>query len=195
MPASWYLWLKALHLIGVVSWFAALFYIVRLFVYHAEALDEPEPRRGILTTQYGIMERRLYNMIQQPAMWITVVTAALMMVIQPSFLREAWMIVKLVLVALLVWFHYASGRTIRQFAAGTVRRSGEWFRWANEGPTLLLVACTILAVFKAQIPWGGLGWSIAGLVVLIVVGIKYYAAYRAKHPEVTDRREAVPGRS
>ncbi|HEX5631741.1 MAG TPA: protoporphyrinogen oxidase HemJ [Gemmatimonadales bacterium] len=191
MSASWYLWLKAFHLIGVVSWFAALFYIVRLFVYHAEALDAEEPRRGILTAQYAIMERRLYNMIQQPAMWITVVTAALMLVIQPSFLREAWMIVKLVLVGLLVWLHYASGRMIKGFLAGTVHRSGEWFRWANEGPTFLLVGCTILAVFKSQIPWGGLGWAMVGLLVVIVGGIKWYARYRVSHPEATERPAQV----
>lgn len=182
-----YLWLKAFHLIGVVSWFAALFYIVRLFVYHAEAQEDAEPRRGVLTAQYAIMERRLYNMIQQPAMWITVGTAAGLMLLQPSYLAEPWMIAKLVLVALLVWFHFATAAMMRGFKAGMVRRSGEWFRWANEGPTLLLVACTILAVFKSAIPWTGLGWAMAGLVVLIVAGIRYYATYRRRHPEETLR--------
>jgi putative membrane protein len=178
-----YLWLKTFHLIGVVSWFAALFYIVRLFVYHAEAQEEAEPRRMILMTQYAVMERRLYNMIQNPAMWITTVTAAGLLVLQPSYLREPWMVAKLVLVALLIAFHYASARMMRAFLAGHVRRSGEWFRWANEAPTLLLVAVTILAVFKSAIPWSGLGWAMAGLVVFIVGGIRYYAKFRRRHPE------------
>jgi putative membrane protein len=178
-----YLWLKTFHLIGVVSWFAALFYIVRLFVYHAEAQEEAEPRRTILMVQYAIMERRLYNMIQNPAMWITTVTAAGLLVLQPSWLREPWMIAKLVLVALLIAFHYASARMMRAFAAGHVSRSGEWFRWANEAPTLLLVAVTILAVFKSAIPWSGLGWAMAGLVAFIFWGIRYYAKYRRRHPE------------
>jgi putative membrane protein len=178
-----YLWLKAFHLIGVVSWFAALFYIVRLFVYHAEAQDDVEPRRTILMTQYAVMERRLYNMIQQPAMWITVVTAAGLLWLQPSYLREPWMIAKLVLVVLLVAVHYASARVMRAFLRGRVEKSGEWFRWANEGPTILLVAVTILAVFKTAIPWGGLGWAMAGLLVFIYAGIKYYAKFRQRHPE------------
>ena len=187
-----YLWLKAFHLIGVVSWFAALFYIVRLFVYHAEAQDDVEPRRTILMNQYAIMERRLYNMIQQPAMWITVVTAAGLLVLQPSYLREPWMLAKLVLVLLLVAMHYGSARMMRAFLRGRVEKSGEWFRWANEGPTLLLVAVTILAVFKTAISWGGLGWAMAGLVVFIYAGIKYYAKFRQRHPE---RMPTGPGLS
>jgi putative membrane protein len=187
MDASWYNWLKAFHLIGVVSWFAALFYIVRLFVYHAEALEDEEPRRGILTVQYGIMERRLYNMIQQPALWITTLTAAGLMVIQPTYLQEPWMWIKLAFVAALFAIHYWSGALIKGFQAGTVTKSGEWFRWANEGPTVILVVCTILAVFKSQIPWKGLAVTMAILGLFIYFGIRSYAKYRVKHPEVTDR--------
>lgn len=173
-----YLWLKSFHLVGVVSWFAALFYIVRLFVYHAEAAGQPEPARGILARQYGIMEGRLYRIIQQPAMWLTLLTAAGMLAVQPSMLTEPWMLAKLALVALLVVYHFATARVIRDFAAGRDARSGEWYRVANEGPTLILVAVTILAVFKSAIPWGGLGAALAGLVVAIVVGIRAYARVR-----------------
>src|SRR5687768_10491097 len=71
-----YLWLKAFHIIGVVAWFAGLFYLVRLFVYHVEAAERPEPERAVLQPQFALMERRLYRIITRPAMVLTLATAA-----------------------------------------------------------------------------------------------------------------------
>ncbi len=189
-----YLWLKAFHIVGVVSWFAGLFYHGRLFVYHAEALAAPEPERGILTRQYTLMESRLYRIIMTPAMALTVVTALGMLALPQgrAWLPEPWLHAKLALVALLLWMHWYSKRVMTAFAEGRMQRSGEWFRLFNEGPTLVLVAVTILAVFKSAIPWGGLGAALTAIVVLIVVGYRAYAQHRRAGGATRHRRRAKP---
>jgi putative membrane protein len=173
-----YLWLKTIHLIGVVSWFAGLFYIVRLFVYHAEALAGDPARRDVLSGQYGIMEGRLYRIIMQPAMVVTVLAAAGMLALAPGMLRQGWLLAKLVLVALLLAYHFWCGRTVRGFAAGTVHTGGQAFRVANEAPTLLLLGITGLAVFKAAASLPILAAVLAVMVVLLGVGIRAYARKR-----------------
>ncbi|MDX2194435.1 MAG: protoporphyrinogen oxidase HemJ [Gemmatimonadales bacterium] len=177
-----YLWLKAFHLIGVTSWFAGLFYHVRLFVYHAEALAKPEPERGILARQLAVMEARLFGIIMQPALWITVGTAGGMLVVPEGrpFASQPWMVAKYALVGLLVAYHFHTRGVMEDFAAGRPTRGGEYYRKLNEVPTLLLVAVTILAVFKGQVPWLGLGVTLATLLVLIVLGYRAYASHRAR---------------
>jgi protoporphyrinogen IX oxidase len=181
--AMLYLWLKAFHIVGVVSWFAGLFYHGRLLVYHAEALASPEPRRGILTSQYQLMESRLFRIIMNPAMGITLVTAAAMLVTTAGrpYLTQPWMLAKLVLVALLVAFHFWMRRIMLQLAEGRAQGSGEVLRLLNEVPTLVLVLVTILAVFKTGIPWGGLGAAGAVLVVAIPTGIRVYGWHRRRN--------------
>ena len=93
---------KALHIVGFVAWFAGLFYLVRLFVYHAEALEKPDPERSILVAQYAKMEQRLFGIITRPAMIITFVAGIAMLMINPDYLQEGWMHIKLTLVILLL---------------------------------------------------------------------------------------------
>lgn len=168
-----YLWLKAFHIVGVVSWFAGLFYHGRLLVYHAEALGSPEPRRGILASQYQIMESRLFRIIMNPAMGLTLVTAAGMLLTTTgrAYITQPWMLAKVVLVALLVALHFWMRRIMLELAEGHVQGSTGWFRFLNEAPTLILVLVTLLAVFKTAVPWGGLGATAAVLVVAILIGI------------------------
>ncbi|HUF36275.1 MAG TPA: CopD family protein [Gemmatimonadales bacterium] len=83
-----YLWLKAFHIVGVVAWFAGLFYLVRLFIYHVEAEERPEAERSVLQPQFALMERRLFRIITRPAMMITLLTAAGMLALQPGCLRD-----------------------------------------------------------------------------------------------------------
>jgi putative membrane protein len=175
-----YLWLKAIHIVGVVSWFAGLFYHGRLLVYHVEALALPEPRRGILTSQYQIMESRLFRIIMNPAMGLTLVTAAAMVLAPPgrAYLTQPWMLAKLVLVVLLVAFHFWMRRIMRELAEGRAQGSTARFRLLNEVPTLILVLVTLLAVFKTAVPWGGLGATAAVLVVAILVGMRAYGRHR-----------------
>lgn len=177
-----YLWLKVVHIVGVVSWFAGLFYLGRLFVYHAEALLLSEPRREILTKQYEIMESRLFHLIMKPAMGITLATSAGMLLTASGrgYATQPWMLVKLTLGALLVGFHFYQRRIMLEFAAGRMHRDAERFRLLNEAPTLMLVVLTVLAVFKTATPWGGLGVAVAVLVVAVLVGIRAYARHRHK---------------
>jgi putative membrane protein len=180
-----YLWLKAFHIVGVVSWFAGLFYFGRLLVYHAEALGFPEPRRGILASQYQLMESRLFHIIMNPGMSLTLATAAVMLLTSPgrTFLTQPWMLAKLVLVAALVAFHFRMRRTMLELAQGRGQDS-ERYRLLNEVPTLILVLVTLLAVFKTAVPWGGLGATGAVLVAAILLGIRAYARHRrgTNHP-------------
>jgi putative membrane protein len=147
-----YYWFKAFHLIGVVVWFAGLFYLVRLFVYHAEASQEPEPAQTILKNQYQIMEKRLYHIITTPGMVVTVAMAIGLLITEPELLRDRWLHIKLAFVAALIVYHFYCGRIMRQLAAGQCNWSGQHFRALNEAPTVLLVAIVLLAVFKNNLP-------------------------------------------
>src|SRR4028119_1549299 len=97
-----YYWFKAFHLIGVVVWFAGLFYLVRLFIYHVEANEQPEPAQTILKNQYQLMEKRLYNIITTPGMVVTVAMAIGLLTTEPDVLHDKWLHIKLLLVGILV---------------------------------------------------------------------------------------------
>ena len=173
-----YLWLKAFHIVGVVAWFAALFYLVRLFIYHVEAADRPPAERAVLEPQFGLMERRLHRIIGTPAMWLTMLTAAGMLLLQPSWLREAWLWAKLALVAGLLAYHLWCGRAIALLARGSLRLSSRRLRTLNEVPTLILVVVVLLVVFKNQLPLTALALVVLGLGLLLGAGIRLYARVR-----------------
>lgn len=135
------LWVKSLHIVFMVTWFAALFYLPRLFVYHAMAEDEPSRER------FKVMERKLYRGIMTPSMVLTVGFGLWLWL---GWFRGAggWLHAKLALVALLVAYHFWCGRLVREFAAGRNRRGHVWFRWFNEFPVLILFAVVFLVVLK-----------------------------------------------
>lgn len=138
-----YLWLKALHIIAVVCWFAGLFYLPRLFVYHAMSSDQPSHER------FCVMERKLYRGIMNPSMIATVLFGGLMLWMNPTlFQTGAWLHLKLTLVVLLIGYHHACGRILRRFAADENQRGHVWFRWFNEVPVLFLLAIVILVVVR-----------------------------------------------
>ena len=134
------LWWKALHIIFVVSWFAGLFYLPRLFVYHAQATDAPSNER------FKVMERKLYRGIMMPAMILTV-ASGLWLWLGYGFAGE-WLHVKVFLVSLLVAYHFWMRSLMGDFARDANRRTHVFYRWVNELPTLLLVAIVILVVVK-----------------------------------------------
>ncbi|HEY9625380.1 MAG TPA: protoporphyrinogen oxidase HemJ [Crinalium sp.] len=173
-----YLWFKAFHIIGVVVWFAGLFYLVRLFVYHVEANEQPEPARTILQQQYQIMEKRLYNLITTPGMVLTVLMAIALLVTAPDLLREPWLHVKLAFVVANIGYHHYCGRLMKQMAAGKFTLSSQQMRWLNEAPTLLLVIIVLLAVFKNSLPTDVTAWGILALVVAMAAIIQLYARKR-----------------
>ncbi|MEL6138488.1 MAG: protoporphyrinogen oxidase HemJ [Cyanobacteria bacterium J06628_6] len=188
-----YYWFKSLHIIGVVVWFAGLFYIARLFIYHVEAEMEPEPAQGILKKQYELMEKRLYNIITTPGMVLTVAMAAGLLHVMPEYLKQGWMHAKLGFVGLLLIYHFYCGRLMRQLARGECKWNSKTLRAFNEAPTLLLLVIVLLVIFKGAFPTGATTWLIAGLVMLFLVTIQLYARKRRldKEREVAEAGEQV----
>jgi putative membrane protein len=134
------LWVKAFHVVFMVTWFAGLFYLPRLFVYHAMAEDRPGIER------FKLMERRLYYGIMTPG---AVLTVAFGLWLWLGYgLTGGWLHAKLVLVAALIGYHLWCGKLLADFRADRNRRSHVWYRWFNEVPTVLLIAVVILAVVK-----------------------------------------------
>jgi protoporphyrinogen IX oxidase len=174
-----YYWFKAFHIVGFVSWFAGLFYLPRLFVYHAEAQEQQvEPARSILRNQYTLMEKRLYGIIMVPAMVVTLVMAAAMLVSQPEMLQQTWLQVKMGLVLVLVGFHHYCRKIMRQLEAGQTPLTSKQFRWMNEFPTFFLVVVVLLAVFKNDIPTNATGYVVLAMVVSFAASIQLYAKKR-----------------
>jgi putative membrane protein len=143
-----FLVLRALHLIGVVCWFAGLFYVVRLFIYHVEAFDEPEPKRSILTAQYALMSRRLWYAITVPAMMLTAVAGTWLMFGYHDLLHEPWLHVKLAMLALLFGYHYDCGRIRKRLVRGERPYTSRQLRIYNEVATFLLVGIVFVAVSR-----------------------------------------------
>ncbi|VEP16761.1 conserved membrane hypothetical protein [Hyella patelloides LEGE 07179] len=178
-----YYWFKAFHLIGVVAWFAGLFYLVRLFVYHAEANQEPEPAQSILKNQYEIMEKRLYSIITTPGMIVTVVCAIGLISTEPEILKSGWLHIKMAIVLLLIGYHHYCKRIMKQLAKGECQWTGQQFRALNEAPTIMLVLIVLLAVFKNNLPLDITTWVVFGLVVAMVASIQLYAKKRRQDKE------------
>jgi putative membrane protein len=135
------LWLKALHIVFVVTWFAGLFYLPRLYVYHAQASD------SISTQRFEIMERRLFAIMTIGAA-ASVLCGGLMLIESPGYLQMTWLKVKLLFVALVIAYHVYCYKLMRDFAAQRNTHSSRWFRAFNEVPSLLLIVIVILAVVK-----------------------------------------------
>ena len=178
-----YFWFKAFHLIGVVVWFAGLFYLVRLFVYHAEASEQPEPAQTILKNQYELMEKRLYNIITTPGMAVTVAMAIGLLYTEPEVLKSGWLHAKLAAVAVLLFYHFYCGRIMKQLAKGECQWTGQQFRALNEAPTVLLVVIVLLAVFKNSLPLDLTTWLIVALVIAMAASIQLYAKKRRQDRE------------
>ena len=182
-PPQAYLWFKALHIVGVVVWFAGLFYLVRLFIYHREAEELEEPLRAAFQEQYGLMERRLANIITTPGMAVAVAMALGLLSVQPGWLREGWMHSKLAIVALLLAYHAFCYRLMGQLQQGSCRWRATQLRALTELPTLLLVAAVMLVVFKNQFPTGWATWFLVALVVTMAASIQFYARWRRMRSE------------
>lgn len=178
-----YSWFKAFHIIGFVVWFAGLFYLVRLFIYHVEANQEPEPAKTILKNQYQIMEKRLYDIITTPGMFVTIAMAIGILSTNPDLLKEPWLHFKLGFVAILIGYHHYCGRLMKQLAADECKSSGQHLRALNEAPTLLLVVIVMLAIFKNNLPTDITAWLIFGLVIFMAASIQMYAKIRRRNKE------------
>lgn len=140
-----YLWIKALHLVFVVTWFAALFYLPRLFVYHAMARDKGDHQA---IDYFRIMERKLYRGIMLPSMIGVLVFGLWLLSMVPGFLSQGWLHAKLALVVLLIGYHHVCLAYMKRLAAGNCHKSHVFFRWFNEAPVIALLAIILLAVVK-----------------------------------------------
>ena len=182
-PAEAYLWFKTLHIVGVVVWFAGLFYLVRLFIYHREAEELEESLWPSFQSQYGLMERRLANIITTPGMVVAVVCAAGLLSVNPAWLQQGWMHAKLAFVAALLAYHAFCYRLMGQLNRGACSWSPKQLRVLNELPTLLLVIVVMLVVFKNQFPTGAATWFVVALVVFMAASIQFYARWRRLRAE------------
>lgn len=175
-----YNYILAIHIIFVVCWFAGLFYIVRLFIYHTEAQDKPEPDRTILSDQFEIMERKLWYIITVPSMWLVLAAGITMLIIAPAWLQQPWMLIKLTFVAGLVVYHFICQHQMKQMAKGIYKWTSTQLRIWNEVATIFLFAIVFLAVLKDSISWI---FGVVGIVVLsmiLISAVKIYKYYRMK---------------
>ena len=175
-----YQYILAIHIIFVVCWMAGLFYIVRLFIYHTEAQDKPEPDRTILSKQFEIMERRLWNVITIPSMYIVVAAGITMLFLAPGWLQQPWLHIKLTFVILLIIYHFICQHKIKQMRKGIFKWTSTQLRLWNELATLLLFVIVMCAVVKDNVNWP---YTIIGLIIFVFVmvsAVKIYKYYRLK---------------
>jgi protoporphyrinogen IX oxidase len=173
-----YLYLKAVHIIFIVTWFAGLFYMPRLFVYITEAHEKPDPEKSILLKQLKMMASRLWYGITWPSAVITLGLGTSMIVNDPSWLQQGFMHIKLTLVFLLYVYHFSLHYLFKQFDRNVVKYSSLQLRFWNEVATLFLISIVFLIVLKSAL---SMVWGIAGLLVitfLITLGIRMYKKYR-----------------
>lgn len=178
---DYYLYIKALHLIFVITYFAGLFYMPRLMVYMVEAAERPQSEADIIIPQLQLMMRRLWQIITVPSAILGLIFGLWMLWINPFLLGKSWMLVKLVFVGLLILYHIQTHRFYKAFLQRNCQRSASFFRIWNEGATLILFAVIFLAILKDSIHWifGLLG--LFGLTFLLMLGIRVYKRYRNKN--------------
>ena len=185
LPPEAYLWFKTLHIIGVVVWFAGLFYLVRLFIYHVES-EELEPTvKNAFKEQYALMEKRLANIITTPGMIIAIAMAICLLFLQPTFLTQGWMQAKICFVFALLIYHIFCYRIMRKLEINDCKWTGRQLRALNELPTLFLVIIVMLVVFKTQFPTSAATWLIVGLVLFMAASIQFYARWRRLRNQTT----------
>ncbi|QTE22763.1 CopD family protein [Polaribacter cellanae] len=175
-----FLYIKALHIIFVVTWFAGLFYIVRLFIYQTEAETKLEPAKSILQTQYKLMSKRLWYIITWPSAILASIFAFWMLYQNPSYLQEPWMLVKLAFVLALYFYHGFCQDIYNKLQKDIVKYSAFKLRVFNEISTIILFAIVFLVTIKSAINWI---WGVIGIIlfgILMMLGIKLYKRIREK---------------
>jgi putative membrane protein len=178
-----YAYAKALHIIFVVTWFSGLFYIVRLFVYHYEAVEKHKDESlQLLTSQYALMERRLWYGITWPSAIGTLTFGIWMIIINPYLLNNPWMQLKLVFVLGLFIYHFLCGNILNQLKQNVYKHSSNKMRLWNEVSTLFLVSIVFIVILKSTLDWI---WGLLGLIVFaaaLMLAIRVYKRVREKNP-------------
>ena len=171
-----YLYIKALHIIFVVTWFAGLFYIVRLFIYSAEANLKPEPEKSILFKQLALMQSRLWYIITWPSAILTLIFGGSLWYMLGSL--PTWLAVKLCFVLGLFLYHLSLHKIFIQQSKGIFKYSSQQLRMWNELATLFLIIIVMLAVVKQMfsVVWGIIG--LFAFAIILMIAIKLYKKYR-----------------
>lgn len=178
-----YFYLKAFHLIFVITWFAGLFYIPRLFVYQIEAYHKPSPEKEILGKQLKLMAKRLWFIITWPSAVLALLFGLSLFIINPALLYQPWMQVKIGFLVLLFIYHFKTHHYYKQLQNDEVNKSSSFMRIWNEGATFILFAVIFLVILKSAINWI---WGVIGIFVLgvlIMLGFKMYKRFREKNPD------------
>src|SRR5690606_9001456 len=177
-----YPYIKSLHLIFVVTWFAGLFYIPRLFIYQIEAAQKPSPDREILGEQLKVMAKRLWYIITWPSAILCTFFAIWLLVLMPAWLEQPWMQVKLGFVVLLFAYHLKCHQIFLELQRDHYRYGSRFMRIYNEGATLILFAVVFLVILKNAFNWiyGLIGIVLLG--ILLGLGIRLYKRIRDRDP-------------
>lgn len=168
----------------MITWFAGLFYIPRLFIYHIEASEKPEPDRTILSDQLKLMTKRLWYIITWPSAILATLFAVWLLILAPVWLQMPWMHVKLLFVLLLFAYHFKSHHIYRQLQNDKITWTSNQMRLWNEVSTLILFAVIFLVILRDALNWiyGVIGiFLLAGMLML---GIKMYKRLRSKNPDL-----------
>ncbi len=176
-----YLYLKAIHIIFIVTWFAGLFYMPRLLIYDVEARQKPEPESSILVNQFRIMQKRLWFGITWPSFVLTMILGP-WIVIEAEHIQwtDRWLVIKLGLVAGLVIYHFSLQYIFRQLGKNLLRYTSNQLRLWNEVATLFLVSIVFLVILKSELDmlYGLLG--LLALIAVLMLAIRIYKRIRQK---------------
>jgi len=178
---EYYNYIKSLHLIFVITWFSGLFYMVRLFVYHTEAKEKPQPEQDILIKQYQLMQNRLWYIITFPSATLATFFAAVLLFLNPVLLEINWMQIKLIFVVLLWIYQLKTHQIYKQLQQNKTKYSSHFFRIWNEIATLILFSVVFLAILKNSFSWivGVIG--LLSLAILLMLGIRLYKKIKKKN--------------
>ncbi|AWA29178.1 protoporphyrinogen IX oxidase [Flavobacterium magnum] len=178
---DYYNYIKSLHLIFVITWFAGLFYIVRLFVYQIEAAAKPSPEREILQNQYKIMTYRLWYIITWPSGILATIFGLAMLYLNPGLMQLDFMQVKFGFVFLLFLYHAKCHQIYMQLQRDEINYTSNFMRLWNEGATIILFAVVFLIIVKDALNWI---YGVIGILlfsVLIMLGFKFYKKIRERN--------------
>ncbi len=176
---DYYNYIKSLHLIFVITWFAGLFYVPRIFIYHIEATKKTATEKEILTAQLKLMAKRLWYIITWPSAILAIIFGSWLLVLAPYWLEQPWMHAKLGFVFLLVVYQIKTHFIFKELQADKIKYSSNFMRVWNEGATLILFAVVFLVLLKSTLNMAyGLLWLI-GLALLLMLGIKLYKRKRS----------------
>ncbi|MFO7702677.1 MAG: CopD family protein [Psychroflexus maritimus] len=173
-----YLYIKSLHLIFVITWFAGLFYIPRLFIYQIEALNKPKEQATPIVEQLKLMTNRLWFIITWPSAVLATFFAIWLLILNPGWLKAPWMHIKLGFVVVLILYHLKNHQIYKQFQRDEIKWTSNQMRIWNEGATLILFAVVFLVITKSAVNWVYGTFGLIGLALVLMLGIKLYKRVR-----------------